>query len=101
MSDVRVPVRKPLPLTPADLRNLRLIRQSPEYRDALHEMTGADLDAGTSQASLLHAALHAGLKAVRERAEDRGYAAMPAGQDETTTRRHQVARRRAPAWAPE
>lgn len=90
-----------MPLTAADMRDLTLMRRSSEYRRALHEMTGTDIDADASEASYLHAVLEAGLKALRERAEDSGYAAMAAEQEDTIQQRHRAARRRVPAWADE
>lgn len=102
MNEVRDTVRKSLPLTAADVRDLAFMRRSREYRLALQEMTGTDIDPDASEASYLHAVLEAGLKALRERAEEAGYAAMAAAQQEdTTARRQRVARRRVPDWANE
>lgn len=102
MSEVHETVRKSLPLTAADVRDLAFMRQSTEYRRVLQEMTGTDIDADASEASYLHAVLEAGLKALRERAEEAGYAAMAAArQEDTTARRQRVARRRVPDWANE
>lgn len=100
MSEVRDVVRKSLPLTASDVRDLAFMRDSSEYRRALHEMTGVEIDEGTSEAAYLHAVLDVGLKALREHAEDSGYAAIAAEQGEASTRRR-TARRRVPAWANE
>jgi hypothetical protein len=101
MSEVRDTVRMSLQLTAADVRDLAFMRQSDEYRRVLQEMTGTDIDADASEASYLHAVLEAGLTALRERAEEAGYAAMAAQQQDTTAERQRVARRRIPDWANE
>ena len=48
---------------------------------------------------MLHALVEAGLRAVTQEIEDRGYAEMAA--DYTAADRRRVARRRKPAWAEE
>lgn len=101
MTGVREGLRKSIPLTASDVRDLAAMRGSSEYRRALRELTGLDLDAGASEASYLHAVLEAGLKALRERAEDRGYAAIAVEQEESVEQRRRAARRRIPDWANE
>ena len=94
--------RKSLPLTERDLAELeRLRRQTPE-RDALSDLAGVVV-AGVTEAALLHMIFTAGLRAVREKAEELGYASAAAerltsGEAEEIRR---IARRRRPAWADE
>ena len=95
-------VRRPsLPLSANDERDLALLRTSAAHREALEQLSGEKVLHGTvSEAALLHAVFEAGLTAVREAAEDAGYAQLAA---ELTT--HPVAkataRRRRPDWADE
>jgi hypothetical protein len=67
------PVKRPsVPLTGRDLRDLELIRNSPEA------MRAAGVPEGASEAALLAAALRAGLEHLREAAQEAGYAALAA-----------------------
>lgn len=67
------PVKRPsVPLTRRDVRDLELIRNSPEA------MRAAGVPEGASEAALLSAALRAGLGRLREVAEEAGYAALAA-----------------------
>jgi hypothetical protein len=59
-------------LTRQDLRDLDLIRNSPEA------MRAAGVPEGASEAALLSAALRTGLEHLREVAEEAGYAALAA-----------------------
>lgn len=61
--------RRSVPLTEADLRDLELIRNSPQARSA------AGVSQGASEASLLAAALRVGLDQLKAAAVDAGYAA--------------------------
>jgi hypothetical protein len=90
------PVKRPsVPLTRRDLRDLELIRNSPEA------MRAAGVPEGASEAALLSAALRTGLEHLREAAEEAGYAALAASyQDdpkeqavEAAMRRRQASRR--------
>lgn len=91
--------RKSLPLTDGDLEELEQLRSSPERRSALARLAGAELSGSTSEARLLHAIFEAGLRAVRELAEDEGYAELARQQDPAA--RQGTARRRRPDWAVE
>ncbi len=87
------PVKRPsVPLTGRDLRDLELIRNSPEA------MRAAGVPEGASEAALLSAALRAGLEHLREAAEEAGYAALAASyQDDPQEQAVEVAMRRRPA----
>ena len=94
--------RKSLPLTERDLADLeRLRRQTPE-RDALSDLAGMVVE-GVTEVALLHMIFIAGLRAIREKAEELAYASAAAerltsGEAEEIRR---IARRRRPAWADE
>jgi hypothetical protein len=90
-------VRRPsLPLTEQDERDLAMLREASEYREALTRISGEEFDERTSEGVLLHAVFEAGLQCVRESAERSGYAALAADEREQVERRA-IARRRAPA----
>lgn len=93
-------VRRPsLPLTANDEAELVRLREEPQYRQALQQLSGAPVGEGsTTEAALLHAIFAAGLTAVKESAEEAGYAVMAAEQD---AQRQMEARRRGPTWADE
>jgi hypothetical protein len=84
------PVKRPsIPLTGRDLRDLELIRNSPEA------MRAAGVPEGASEAALLAAALRAGLEHLRETAEEAGYAALAASyRDDLDEQAVQAAMRR-------
>jgi hypothetical protein len=94
--------RKSLPLTERDLADLERLRgPSPEH-DALRELAGVAVE-GVAEAALLHMVFAAGLRAIREKAEERAYASAAAdrltgGEAEEN---RPMARRRRPAWAGE
>jgi len=92
-------VRKSLPLTDRDITDLEKLRTSQVHRDALAALSVTTLGRDSSEASLLHAVLEAGLRAVRERVERDGYADIAAQQDAAA--RKTSARRRRPSWAEE
>jgi hypothetical protein len=95
--------RKSLPLTEKDLADVARLRQETPEREALSEMAGIVVVEGVAEAALLHMIFEAGLRAIRERAEERAYASAAedrlAGGDTDEARR--IARRRRPAWADE
>jgi hypothetical protein len=85
-------VRKSVTLTARDLRDLDLIRRSPEA------LAAVDAQEGMTEAALLHSLLAKGLEQAREAAEDAGYAALAASYredpEERTIREAMRARRR-------
>ena len=95
--------RKSLPLTEKDLADVDRLRQETPEREALSEMAGIVIVEGVAEAALLHMIFEAGLRAIRERAEERAYASAAedrlASGDTDEARR--IARRRRPAWADE
>ena len=95
--------RKSLPLTEKDLADVDRLRQETPEREALSEMAGIVIVEGVTEAALLHMIFEAGLRAIRERAEERAYASAAedrlASGDTDEARR--IARRRRPAWADE
>lgn len=94
--------RKSLPLTDRDLADLERLRSRTPERDALAELCGLQVESVT-EAALLHMVFSAGLRAIRERAEERAYASAAADRlasgEAAEIRR--IARRRRPAWADE
>jgi len=94
--------RKSLPLTERDLADLERLRGRTPERDALADLSGVAVE-GVTEAALLHMIFAAGLRAIREKAEERAYASAAADRlasgeaDEI----HRIARRRRPAWAEE
>ena len=97
MTTVSRPVRKSLPLTARDLRNLETMRRSLAHREALTELSREDLDESSSEAAVIHAVWEAGMKAVAEEVEEAGYSQIAAEMD--VAARKKIARRRAPSWA--
>ena len=95
----RPTVRKSLPLSERDLRNLEVMRGSTVHRMALSRLADVEVTESTSEATLLHAVLEAGLKAVECEVEAQGYAQAAAEMDAAA--RRATARRRRPAWADE
>jgi hypothetical protein len=95
--------RKSLPLTEKDLADVDRLRQETPEREALSEMAGIVIVEGVAEAALLHMIFEAGLRAIRERAEERAYAS--AAEDRLacgdTDEARRIARRRRPAWADE
>jgi hypothetical protein len=94
--------RKSLPLTERDLADLERLRGQTPERDALFDLYGVAVESVT-EAALLHMIFAAGLRAIREKAEERAYASAAAdrlasGETDETRR---IARRRRPAWADE
>ena len=94
--------RKSLPLTERDLVDLKRLREQTPERDALSDLSGVAVE-GVTEAALLHMIFAAGLRTIREKAEERAYASAAAdrltsGEAEEIRR---IARRRRPAWADE
>jgi hypothetical protein len=94
--------RTPLPLTARDLADLDRLRESGPERQALANMADS-LPAGeVSESLLVHAVFVAGLRAVREAAEELGYAELAvqeAVSGESADRRR--AAERTHSWADE
>lgn len=95
----RRPVRKSLPLSPRDLRDIEMLRGSYAHRSALSDLSTESVDESSSEAVVLHAIWEAGMNAVREAVEEGEYARM--AEDYDMSARKAVARRRRPAWADE
>jgi hypothetical protein len=95
--------RKSLPLSEKDLADIARLREQTPEREALFEMAGVVIVESVAEAALLRMIFEAGLRAIRERAEERAYASaaedrLTSGKVEETRR---IARRRRPAWASE
>ena len=94
--------RKSLPLTERDLANLERLRGQTPERDALSDLTGVVVE-GVTEAALLHMIFTAGLRAIREKAEELAYTSAAAdrltsGEADEIRR---IARRRRPVRADE
>lgn len=97
-----VKARKTLPLTEKDLADIERLRRSLPEREALSDLSGATVE-DVTEAALLHLVFAAGLRAVREKAEERAYASaatdrLASGEADEIRR---IARRRRPSWAGE
>jgi len=96
-------IRKSLPLTEKDLADIARLREETPEREALSEMAGVRIVESVPEAALLRMIFQAGLRAIREKAEESAYASAAedrlAGAEEDEMRR--IARRRRPAWAAE
>lgn len=68
-----------MPLTERDLADLERLRGQTPERDALRDLSGIRTESVT-EAALLHAIFTAGLRAVRERAEELAHASAAAGR---------------------
>jgi ectoine hydroxylase-related dioxygenase (phytanoyl-CoA dioxygenase family) len=95
--------RKSLPLTERDLADLERLRAQTPERDAPSDLAGVVVVEGVAEAALLHMIFTAGLRAIREKAEELAYASAAAdrlasGEAQEIRR---IARRRRPAWADE
>jgi hypothetical protein len=95
--------RKSLPLSEKDMADIARLRERTPERDALSEMAGVDDVESVAEAALLRMIFEAGLRAIREKAEERAY--MSAAEDrrdsEDADEPRRSARRRRPAWADE
>ena len=98
-------IRRPsLPLTERDVANLDKIRNSPAERAALEDLASVSFAAGgrsEAESAFLHAVLLAGIRAVRERAEEASYEADADAYQAEDAERRAIARRRRPTWAGE
>src|SRR5215475_10573411 len=97
-----VRVRKSLPLTDRDLAELERLRAPGPQRAVLSELAGIRVETVT-EAALLNIIFAAGLRAIREQAEERAYASAAterlASGEAAEIRR--TDRRRRPSWADE
>lgn len=95
--------RKSLPLSEQDLVDIARLRAETPEREALSELAGVDIVESVAEAALLRLIFEAGLRAIREKAEERGYAS--AAEDRRargeTDEARRIARRRRPSWADE
>jgi hypothetical protein len=94
--------RKSLPLTERDLADLERLRGHTPERDALADLVGIEVESVT-EAALLHMIFTAGLRAIREKAEERAYASAAADRlaSGAASENRRIARRRRPGWADE
>ncbi len=69
--------RKSLPLTERDLADLERLRGQTPERDALSDLSGIAVE-DVTEAALLHMIFAAGLRAIREKAEEHAYASAAA-----------------------
>ena len=95
----RASVRKSVPLSERDRRDLDRMRASSVHRDSLREIAGVEIDEDASDAALLRVVVEAGINAVERQVESVGYAQIAADIDRSE--RKAVARRRRPTWADE
>lgn len=93
--------RTPLPLTARDLEDLQKLREPTPEREALNRLTGTPLADEVSEALLVHAVFVAGLRAIREAAEERAYAEAAGDKWESAEDDYRIARRRRPSWPDE
>lgn len=91
--------RSPLPLTDDDLADLARLRTAGPERDALAQLAPDELpDGQLTESALLHAVFEAGLRAIREAAEEQGYAELAASESTAEAAEHRsILRRRASA----
>jgi len=95
--------RKSLPLTEKDLADIARLRAETPEREALSEMAGIAIVESVAEAALLRMIFEAGLRAIREKAEELAYASaaedrLASGEADETRR---ISRRRRPAWVTE
>jgi hypothetical protein len=95
--------RKSLPLTEKDLADIARLRAETPEREALSEMAGIVIAESVAEAALLRMIFEAGLRAIREKAEESAYASaaedrLASGEADEIRR---IARRRRPAWVTE
>ena len=94
--------RKSLPLTERDLADLERLRQQTPERDALSDLAGIVVE-DVTEAALLHLIFAAGLRAIREKTEERAYVSAAADRlaSGEAAEARRIARRRRPAWSGE
>jgi hypothetical protein len=95
--------RKSLPLTEKDLADMARLRAETPEREALSEMAGIVIGESVAEAALLRMIFEAGLRAIRDKAEELAYASaaedrLASGETDESRR---IARRRRPAWGTE
>lgn len=90
--------RTPLPLTARDIEDLARLRAQTPEREALRDLADVPLADEVSEALLIHAVFTAGLRAIREAAEARGYAQLAAQEEASgeTADRRAISQRRPP-----
>ena len=90
------------PASPGDLAEVERLRGPTPERDALFDLAGIAVES-VSEAALLHMIFSAGLRAIREKAQEHAYAAAAAERLATgeAEENHMAERRRRPAWADE
>jgi hypothetical protein len=95
--------RKSLPLSERDLVDIARLRAEAPEREALSEMAGVVVVESVAEAALLRMIFAAGLRAIREKAEERAYASAAEDRLASTEadEARRIARRRRPAWAGE
>lgn len=93
--------RAALPLTARDLEDLQKLKEPGPEREALSSLADSPLTGEVSESFLVHAVFVAGLRAIREAAEERAYAEAASDKWETVEEDYQTARRRRPSWADE
>jgi hypothetical protein len=93
--------RTPLPLTERDLEDLQKLREPSPEREALNRLADTPLADEVSESLLVHAVFLAGLRAIREAAEERAYAEAANDKWESAEEDYRFARRRRPSWADE
>jgi hypothetical protein len=93
--------RTALPLTTRDLEDLQKLREPTPEREALSSLANAPLTGEVSESFLVHAVFVAGLRAIREAAEEHAYAEAARDKWERAEEDYQTARRRRPSWADE
>jgi hypothetical protein len=95
--------RKSLPLSERDLADIARLRAEAPEREALSEIVGIVVVESVAEAALLRMIFEAGLRAIREKAEELAYASAAEDRhgsgDADEARR--IARRRRPSWAGE
>lgn len=93
--------RKSLPLTEQDLMDIARLRTETPEREALSEMAGVIIVESVAEAALLRMIFEAGLRAIREKTEERAYASAAEDRLADGDEARRIARRRRPAWAAE
>ncbi|GAB79201.1 hypothetical protein SAMN05421595_2507 [Austwickia chelonae] len=88
MANKLMKVRKSLPLSSTDLRDLELIRSAPQYQKQ-------------SEAAVLAEATRRGLQLMQDELSERGYAQIAQERVASRERRQATSRRRRPSWADE
>lgn len=92
-------LRKSVTLTERDDALLTQVKTSGVRLAALSRIAAADVSASSSEAAILRAVMTAGINAIEEEIEERGYADIASSQSDLE--RQAASRRRRPAWADE